>query len=40
MSRYCPDCGGRLVVETSPGGISKQVCESCDHGHSEVFTGP
>ncbi|WP_152423100.1 zinc ribbon domain-containing protein [Natrinema versiforme] len=29
---YCPQCGGKLTTETSPGGIPRRVCSDCDGG--------
>jgi hypothetical protein len=32
VSRYCPDCGGRLVVETDAGAMLRVY-----HGKSDQF---
>ncbi|WP_264373461.1 hypothetical protein [Natronorubrum aibiense] len=40
MTRYCPHCGGRMVTETSAGGLPRRVCENGPHAVTEVFRGP
>lgn len=33
MTRFCPQCGGRLTTTTMQGsGIPRRVCPECDYG--------
>lgn len=31
MSRFCGRCGGRMVIETTRGGIPHRQCENAPH---------
>jgi hypothetical protein len=40
MTRYCPECGGRMHTTTSRGGIPRRECENGPHAAGEVYRGP
>ncbi|MFB6270599.1 MAG: hypothetical protein ABEH83_11680 [Halobacterium sp.] len=38
--RFCGDCGARLQVTSTRGGIPHKTCPNCGDGSGEVFAGP
>ncbi|WP_269073607.1 hypothetical protein [Halobacterium sp. KA-6] len=40
MNRFCGNCGTRLEVTSTRGGIPHRVCPDCGGGPSGVFAGP